>query len=64
MVAPMVPAPGTPPTAAEARLPRPWPISARLESWRERVTASSTTQVLSVSMDSRTASVAAGTITL
>ena len=62
--APMVPAPGTPPTAAEARLPRPWPISTRLESWRVRVSASVTTQVFSVSIESSTASVSAGMITL
>ena len=60
-VAPMVPAPGIPPTRVEARLPSPWPISSRLESWRLRVSESSTTQVLSVSIESSTASVSAGT---
>jgi len=31
-VAPMVPAPGMPPTSDDAMLPRPWPISSRFES--------------------------------
>ena len=60
-VAPIWPAPGMPPQMAEVTLPRPWPISSRLESWREWVSASSTMQVFSVSMDSSTASVSAGT---
>ena len=41
--------------------PRPCPMSSRLESCRLRVSESRTTQVLSVSIDSSTASVSAGT---
>jgi len=56
----MAPEPGTPPARPEARLPRPWPTSSRSEAWRERVRASKTTQVLSVSKESSTESVKAG----
>ena len=60
-VAPIVPAPGMPPTSPAARLPRPCPTSSRFELCRERVRASSTTQVFSVSIESSTDRVSAGT---
>ena len=59
-VAPICPAPGMPPMAAEARLPSPCPRSSRFESCRLRVSVSTTTQVLSVSIESSTARVSAG----
>ena len=60
IVAPSVPAPGMPPSRAEARLAAPCPRSSRLESWRLFTTESVTTQVLSVSMESSTERVSAG----
>ena len=60
-VAPMVPAPGMPPTSADTILPAPWPTSSRFDRCRLRVSASTTTQVLSVSMDSSAERVRAGT---
>jgi len=58
-VAPIVPAPGMPPTKKAAALPIPCPISSRLESLRRRARASSTTPVFNVSMESSTDSVRA-----
>ena len=57
----MVPAPGAPPIKVDTRLPRPCPTSSRLELCRVPVSASSTRQVLRVSIDSSTDSVSAGT---
>ena len=62
-VGPMQPEPAMPPSSAETTLPAPWPRSSRFELCRLNVEESSTTQVLRVSMESRMASVAAGTIT-
>ena len=59
-VAPIVPAPGMPPATKETALATPCPISSRLELWRRRVSASSTTPVFSVSMESSADSVSAG----
>ncbi len=61
-VAPIVPAPGTPPPKAQPMLASSCPMSSLLESCLLLVMASSTTQVLRVSMESRAASVRAGTI--
>ncbi|EXI68272.1 MAG: hypothetical protein AW07_04406 [Candidatus Accumulibacter sp. SK-11] len=63
-VAPIWPAPGMPPAHAETTFAAPCATSSRLESWRLRVNASSTTAVFSVSIDSRTASVSAVPIRL
>ena len=61
-VAPMVPAPGMPPRRAVAPLPIPWASSSRFASLRLPVITPRTTQVLRVSMERRTARVAAGTM--
>ena len=63
-VAPMVPAPGMPPAMNAAKLADPCASNSRFESWRRRISASSTTPVLSVSTESSTDKVSAETSTL
>jgi len=58
-VAPMVPAPGIPPTADEAMLAIPCATSSRSGWCRVRVNWSMTTQVFRVSIESRAARVSA-----
>ena len=61
-VGPMVPEPGIPQSSAEPIFPIPCPTNSLFELWRDIVSASSTTHVFNVSIESKTDKVKTGAI--